>query len=78
MKALLNFSSFRAALFQVTAIFIGYEGLVTFVVHLLITFEGFITFEVSYHICGFKGLTIRFTAFREGTYFFFREGKYNF
>ena len=47
MKALLNFSSFRAALFQVTVIFIGYEGLVTFVVYLLITFEGFITFEVS-------------------------------
>ena len=74
MKALLNFSSFRAALFQVTAIFIGYEGLVTFAVHLLITFEGFITFEVNFHICGFNGLTIRFTAFRAGTYFFFPSG----
>ena len=71
MKALLNFSSFWAALFQVTAIFIGYEDLVTFVVYLLVTFEDFITFKVNYHICGFNGLTIRFTAFRAGTYFFF-------
>ena len=71
MKALLNFSSFWAALFQATAIFIGYEDLVTFVVYLLVTFEDFITFEVNYHICGFNGLTIRFTAFRAGTYFFF-------
>ena len=78
MKALLNFSSFRAALFQVTAIFIGYEDLVTFVVYLLVTFEDFITFEVNYHICGFNGLTIRFTAFRAGTYFFFLAGTYNF